>query len=200
MNLISQGFRAAMNHLLGQAGWARNRLCGYSGSTLCLSADPVQLFYTLDDDGLLADAGSAIERADVTISVPLGQLPLFVTGGLDSLMNAVRIEGHAELAETLGFVFRNLEWDVEEDISRLVGDIPAHRITGSARELRRAHDHALRSLAGNLAEYLVDEERLLITRQALSDLTRDVAQLRDHIARLTKRTERLDRLRKRPPG
>jgi len=200
MSLISQGFRLAMNHLLGQAGWARDRLLGYSGRTLRLSADPVELFYTLDDSGFLSDAGSPVERPDVTISLPLGQLPLIVTGGPNQLINAVRIEGNAELAEALGFVFRNLEWDAEADLSRLVGDIPAHRITRSAREIRRAHEHAMQSLAGNLAEYLVEEEQLLVTRRALSDFTLDAAQLRDRIARLDKRTERLDRRRKRPPG
>jgi ubiquinone biosynthesis accessory factor UbiJ len=58
----------------------------------------------------------------------------------------------------------------------------------------------MQSLAGNLSEYLVEEERLLITRRALSDFTLDATQLRDRIARLEKRTERLDRRRKRPAG
>lgn len=200
MGLISQGFRLAMNHLLGQSEWARMRLSGYSGNTLRLNADPVELFYALDDAGLLSDAGSAVERPDVTISLPLGELPLIATGGSGRLLNAVRIEGNAELAETLGFVFRNLEWDAEEDLSRLVGDIPAHRITRSAHEFRLAHEHALQSLGGNLAEYLAEEEQLLVTRRALGDFTGDATQLRDRIARLEKRTERLERRRKRLPG
>ena len=64
---------------------------------------------------------------EVSISLPAAA-PLLALQGKDAVMRAARIEGSAEFAETLGFVIRNLRWDAEEDLSKVVGDIAAHRI------------------------------------------------------------------------
>ena len=106
-------------------------------------------------------------------------------------MRAVRIEGSAELAETLGFVIRNLRWDIEEDLSRLVGDIAAHRIATGARELASWQRQATRNLAENLAEYFTQEQPLIARRDAITGFSGDVDRLRDDVARLEKRVLKL---------
>lgn len=43
-------------------------------------------------------------------------------------MTDIRISGNADLADALGFVLRKLRWDVQQEaLSRVVGDIAAHR-------------------------------------------------------------------------
>jgi hypothetical protein len=49
--------------------------------------------------------------------------PLIRADRSASLFSAATISGSADLAETLGFVFRNLRWDIEHDLSRVLGDI-----------------------------------------------------------------------------
>ena len=39
---------------------------------------------------------------------------------------AVRIEGDVQLAAEVNWLVDHLRWDVEEDLSRLMGDAPAH--------------------------------------------------------------------------
>ena len=46
------------------------------------------------------------------------------------------MQGDAEFAQEVSFLARNLTWDVEEDLSRVVGDIAAHRIVQGARQAR----------------------------------------------------------------
>jgi ubiquinone biosynthesis protein UbiJ len=70
------------------------------------------------------------------------------------MMRGARIAGAADFAEALGSVLRKLDWDAEEDLSRVVGDIAAHRIVKTAGGFAAAQAEAARRLADNFAEYL----------------------------------------------
>ncbi|MBK8119690.1 MAG: hypothetical protein IPK39_11305 [Sulfuritalea sp.] len=106
-------------------------------------------------------------------------------------MRAARIEGSAEFAEALGFVIRNLRWDAEEDLSKIVGDIAARRMVSSTREFAAWQKQAARNFAENLAEYFTEEQPLIAGRIAIADFTADIDRLRDDVARLEKRLQRL---------
>ena len=51
---------------------------------------------------------------------------------------AVKIEGDVQLAAELGWLAENLRWDVEEDLSRLIGDAPAHTLASVGRRVAAA--------------------------------------------------------------
>ncbi|MDP1588237.1 MAG: hypothetical protein Q8M07_10860, partial [Prosthecobacter sp.] len=74
------------------------------------------------------------------------------------------------------FVFRNLRWDAEEDLSKLVGDIGARRLVQGVSRFLAWQKQAATHLAENLTDYGVQENPLLIT-------TDEFATLRDGIAR-----------------
>ncbi len=190
MAIASRAFVAVLNHMLAGAGWARERLVVHSGRILRLSAPPADFLVSITPEGLLAEAPEDA-RPDVTLSVPLAETPRFLAGDASRAMNAVRIEGSAELADAFGFVLRNLRWDVEEDLSRVIGDIPAHRLVGGARALGEAGNRAWNALGANVAEYFAEEQAVLVTRPALEQMAGDAARLRDDLARLEKRVERL---------
>ena len=106
-------------------------------------------------------------------------------------MRAIDVEGDSRLAAELLVLARHLRWDAEEELSRFVGDVAAHRAVEAARAFGAWHLDAARRLAGALADYAVDEQRLLTPRASLEQLAQSVASLRDAIARLEKRVERL---------
>lgn len=190
LNFATRGALAAVNHLLARADWARERLAPHAGRCARLRAEPVDLLFAIDRDGYLIDT-DADQEPGVTLSLPLSALPGLVGGDANKAMNAVRIEGNAELADTLGFVFRNLRWDAEEDLSRVFGDIVAHRMVQGAGSLRQLHERAWAGLTGNLAEYLAEEQQALVTHGALAALGDELRALRDDLARLDKRVGRL---------
>jgi len=191
MSVLARSVVTALNHVLAQSPWACERLVVFSGAQVRLRAAPLEFDFAIDAQGRLAEPAQPPRAPDVTISVPLTELPTALPGGMTALLNAVHIDGNAELADALGFVFRNLHWDVEEDLSRFVGDVVAHRIVGTARALQDAHQRALQSLAGNLSEYLVEEQPLLVTHDTAERFEQTLRELRDGVARLEKRIDRL---------
>ena len=189
MSLSNRGFLAAINHLLAPASWARDRLAPHTGRRALLRVEPFELSFMVQPDGFLA-ATDTVEAPDVTLSIPMSAIPDFADGDSGKAMNAVRIEGNAEFADALGFVFRHLRWDAEEDLSRVTGDILAHRIVLAAKAAKAAQVRAWKAVGGNLVEYFTEEEKLLVTGAALDAHRDELARLRDDLARLDKRIDR----------
>jgi ubiquinone biosynthesis protein UbiJ len=103
----------------------------------------------------------------------------------------VEMQGDAELAQEISFLARHLTWDVEEDLSRVVGDIAAHRLVGGARALRGFGREAVLRTAQGAAEYWTEESPLIASRVKVEGFIRDVAELRDAVERLGKRIDRI---------
>ncbi len=172
----------AANHLLGQADWARRRLRGFAGRHARFEMPPWRLEFRIDDEGWFEPASS--EAVDVTVTLP-AETPLLALQGIETAMSRAHVTGNAEFATALSFVLKNLRWDAEEDLSRLVGDIAAHRIVGTASRFAAWQKEAARNLAENVAEYLGNEAGILTHR-------RDFSGFRDELAEFTRRLERLE--------
>lgn len=171
----------ALNHLLGQASWARQQLRGFAGRHARFDMPPWRLAFQISPDGLFEP--TAESEVDVTVTLP-ADTPLVALQGIDRAMSAVHVTGNAEFATALSFVLKNLRWDAEEDLSRLVGDIAAHRIVGVSSRLTSWQKQAARNLAENAAEYLGEESGLATSmgdfnafRTELAEFTRRLDQL-----------------------
>lgn len=189
--MVEQFVFLALNHLLRDSPWARERLARHAGKAARIAAPPLRLDFVINADGTLSEA--SVAETDVSITLP-AHAPLIVLGmGRDALMREAHVSGSVELADSLGFVLRNLRWDVEEDLSRLVGDIGAHRIVGTARRLGAWQSHTLNSIMGNLVEYFRDERPTVAARGPVGEFNHTVDRLRDDLARLEARISRLER-------
>lgn len=190
--MLSSAFLSATNHLLSQSGWARTRLQPHAGRTARLAIAPLaELDFSVSTEGYLA-AWSGEDAPEVLLRLAAVDLPRLLVDGLGTAMRHVRIEGNAEFADALGFVFRHLRWDAEEDLSRVFGDIAAHRLVEGGKHLVGEGRRSLERVSGNLAEYLTEESPLLVPRNALAELSQDVIALRDALGRLDKRVSRLE--------
>ena len=189
MQALPAPMLAAINHLLGQAAWAREKLVLFAGHAAQIKLPPFEAAFLIGHDGFIA-APAPDAELEVSISLP-ATTPLLALQGKDAVMRAARIEGSAEFAETLGFVIRNLHWDAEEDLSRIFGDIAAHRIVAGTREFAGWQQQAAQNFAENFAEYFTEEQPMIARRIAIADFSADIDRLRDDVARLEKRLEKL---------
>lgn len=192
---------------------ARERLSMHKGKTVSAQVGPIGESVTLmrvtaagememvgegathikDGNGRMGRRFSNAEP-DVAFVIPLKLIPRLLRGD-DSAFSAILFNGDSEFAATLSTIGRNIEWDVEEDLSNFVGDIAAHRIVGTVKSLGTwQHDAAIR-LGENIVEYLTEEKRAFIARQALESLALANEKLRDDVARFEARINaKLNRL------
>ena len=95
------------------------------------------------------------------------------------------------LARDILAVAQNLRWDYEEDLSRVFGDILAHRIGDTGRALAQWQRDSFDSLTRQTAAYWTEERPLIAARPQIEQFSRDVDTLRDDTARVEKRVEQL---------
>jgi ubiquinone biosynthesis accessory factor UbiJ len=177
-----------VNRLLDAAPWARERLAPFAGDAVELVARPLPaLRVTILEDGRLRPGGG-----EAAVTVKLGpEALLALARGEEQFLRAIEVAGNARLAQELATLARHLRWDVEEDLSRLIGDVAAHRAVAAGRDFIAWQADAARRLVGAAADYLTDESPLLVRRPDQEARARMIAELRDALARLEKRLERL---------
>jgi ubiquinone biosynthesis protein UbiJ len=109
----------------------------------------------------------------------------------EKLFGAVNLGGSAEVAVSLAFVFRNLKWDAEGDLAGIVGDIPARRLAMFGQTAIARIQQGIAKATENIAEYAVEDSRLLASDKDLSAFGKEVNSLRDDLACLEMRISRL---------
>lgn len=182
---------AVLNHLLSCQPSLATALAAHAGKSAHINAG-ISLHLRVAADGLLQAAESG--EASVTISVAPADLPR-VLANPERAVSYTKLSGDAEFARTISEVVTSLRWDAESDLAPVVGDIAAVRIVQGARAISAYATSGSRRLAENVAEYLLEENPMLLYRRAGEDFAAEVTRLRDDVERLTKRIALLEKRR-----
>jgi ubiquinone biosynthesis protein UbiJ len=182
-------FSFVLNRLLEAEPWARERLAPFAGETLELRAPPLPALRLAVREGGRVQAGEGEPSLTMTLKP---ELLAALARGEEHALRSIDVEGNARLATEVLALARHLRWDVEENLSRLIGDVVAHRLVGAARAFAAWHLDAAQRIGGALVDYATDEKPVLVRRTELATLAEPVAKLRDAIARLEKRLDRLE--------
>lgn len=178
-----------INHLITQNQWARGELLPFSGKTVQFNMSPANVNLTILEDGGLAIAGETF-HADASIYLsPSLALRLLAKDG--NAMSQVRIEGDTELAKTLAKVLQNVKWDYEEDLSKVIGDISANKLSAFAKNTAHEVKQQTVNFAEMAAEYWQEENPLIAKKRHVEDFVQKVDVLRDDVERLEKRLTKL---------
>jgi ubiquinone biosynthesis protein UbiJ len=190
MALLPHPGERAVNHVLRSAPLALERLRAHAGRTVAFRIGPMEMALTVQSTGEVA---AAVPGASEDLRVRLS--PFLVprlAAGEEAAFGEIEMQGDAQLAQEVSYLARNLRWDFEEDLSKAVGDIAAHRIASAARAFSRWGREAALRLGQNAAEYWTEESPLIASRVKVESFVREVPRLRDAVDRLEKRIERLE--------
>ena len=132
------------------------------------------------------DATATLRGTPLSLAALAGPAPESVIRRGD-----VAIEGDAEVAGRFRELGALLHPDVEEELSRLLGDVPAHQLGALARSALGWLRRGVRTSADNLAEYLAHERRDLVPRAEAQGFLHDVDTLREDADRLEARVNAL---------
>jgi len=188
--MLSAPAAVALNHLLRDAEWARAQLIPFTGRIVRFEVAPLAVAFVIESDGRLAAAPLESEAAAlVQASGPT--LVRLVWLGDESARQDVRVTGDTALASALTGVLSAMHWDVEEDLSRVIGDVAAHRVAQAGSSFLAWQGRTATNLAQSLAEYWTEERPVIAGSEAVREFVQAVDVLRDDTERLEKRVERL---------
>ncbi len=132
-----------MNHVLMQEPEAQARLARHSRRVVEARWRKFVIRLITTPAGLL-DLAPPAAVADLTFDVTQESAFELAQAALRGDKPSVRIVGDVQLAAEINWLVDNVRWDVEEDLSRIVGDAPAHALGQAGR----ATVEALRQFAG----------------------------------------------------
>ncbi len=186
----------AINHVLKGEDWALKRLRAFAGQSLRLELGRFQVPVRIDDKGLLvaqpASDSPAPVQPTVVITLP-EDTPARLLLDPASLVGLMTISGSAELADHLNFILKNLRWDAEHDLARVVGDIAARRLVKGGKQLLRWQTAQMSNAASNVVEFFTNEQATLVQRDEMSEFAASVATTRTALADLESRIATLER-------
>jgi len=189
--LLEQSINAALRlDPAGAAGLAR-----FSGKVVAIELQDSPLtVYCLPDAGSLMLLSQYSGEPDTVLrGRPLALLKL-MSGDSRRVMLAgeVKIEGDVELGRQFKQALERLQFDWEEALARIAGDVGAHKTGHLLREVASWWANTRERLAANGAEYLQQEVWVLPTRTEVEQFYQDVETLRDDVARFAARLEQLE--------
>ena len=190
MAILPHPAERAVNHVLRSRPLALERLRPHAGRTVDFRVGPLAFALTVQSTGEVVAAVPGASR-DLVVRISPFLAPRLAAGE-EAAFREIEMQGDAELAQEVSFLARNLGWDFEEDLSKVVGDIAAHRIAATARGIARWSREATLRTAQGAAEYWTEESPLVASRVKVESFSREVSELRDAIDRLEKRVERAE--------
>jgi ubiquinone biosynthesis accessory factor UbiJ len=121
-----------LNHVLQQEPEAVARLKRQKGQIAGIESAWVAMKLVVTPAGLL-DLAEADAEPDLSLKVPDTNPFSILQTLLSGDKPRMEISGDVMLAAEVNWLVDHVRWDVEEDLSRIVGDVPAHTLMKAVR-------------------------------------------------------------------
>lgn len=180
-----------INHVLSSEPWATGELARHAGKTILLKLPVGDLCFEITPAGLLA-VSEASDTSSLVLEVSARALSELAgsTGSLrEQAFKAVKITGDADLAQLLGRLVGQVRWEYEEDLARLVGDVPANFAVRQGKKFVSASKSAASDLLSNVVEYVSEERKVLLNQRDFMAHKNELNELRDAVDRMEKRIQ-----------
>jgi ubiquinone biosynthesis protein UbiJ len=193
LNLIE----AELNRCVGESTAARDVLARLDGTSFAVHVEGLGLTGVLHAEGERLRIDSDAASATATLSAtPLDLLRLLRADGVSGVKRTrASLSGDLEVADRYARMLKLARPDLEGEVARWVGDVPAHALGEAVRGLAAWLGRAGAALRMNTAEYLQEESRALPAPLEAQAFYSDVERLRDDVERLAARLARLERNR-----
>ena len=182
-----------INRALRDDPWAAARLAAFAGSSLRIAmADRALMRYTIEPDGLIA-AHQVFGDDEPTLSIDLpgNAASLFLSHGRQGVIKAAKIRGNIDLANALNDVMDQIRPDPEAFLASKIGDIAAHRLMGFAQSFKQGAEELVVRLKDQFTEHVAEGQSVIVPTPEVHAFMDDVSNLRNDVARLQQRVDRL---------
>jgi ubiquinone biosynthesis accessory factor UbiJ len=187
--MLKQLVTRFLQHLTNQNNWSRPLLQAFAGKIVAFDFTLITANVIILEDGSLAISGDTA-MPDATIYLP-PSLVLRLLANDEAAKMQIKIEGDAHLATEFSKVLQNMRWDVEEDLSHVVGDIAASKIGAASQFAFATAKTQSINLAEMLSEFWQEEKPILAKKRHVESFNADVDTLRSDVARIEKRIAKL---------
>jgi len=178
-----------LQHLMQQNSWTAPLLQPYAHKNVCIDFKVAQTTLTILNNGELAVAGET-GQADATIHMP-PSLAMRLLRKDPLAHSLIKIDGDAALGMAVGKILSALRWDIEDDLSKVVGDMAAYQVVQMSQEKLQRWQSQAKNLGEMLVEYWQEEQPIIAKKNRVEQFNQSVDQLREDTDRLQQRVDKL---------
>ena len=180
-----------LQHITNQNNWSRPYLAPFAGNVMQFDFSLVKANLIILEDGSLSFAG-VTATADAVIRLPPSlAMRLMAQDGAAKMQ--IEIDGDTHLATELSKVLQQMRWDIEEDLSYLVGDITANKVVAGGKKIAQETKNQTVNLVEMLSEYWQEEKLVIAKKWQVEKFVKDVDSLKSDIARFEKKLQKLSK-------
>ena len=131
-----------------------------------------------------------------------GELLSYARGAIASVMDTpnpdelLQISGDTHLVAVMRDFLRSVQPDFEEQLSSLIGDIPARHVGNQVRSFAEWAEQVGQSIAVNTGEYLTEEKQLLAVKSRIDRFLTAANQLQIATEELARRVDTLEKVKR----
>ena len=151
-----------------------------------------RFFIVIDSNGLQFHKKYFSQENTLIESTGNNFLHIFIKGADTKTLfdYPMTISGNTHNLEVLRDAFKNLDLDLEEKLSQIVGDVAAHKLFSHAKNAKNSVCETSEKLTDQIKEYIYFEAKHFPTRKQVEGFYQDIAKLRDDVERLEAKTDR----------
>jgi ubiquinone biosynthesis protein UbiJ len=184
-----------LNRLVGESTAAQDLLERLRGTSFAVHVEGLGVTAVLHAEGERLRIGTDAEAATATLrATPFDLMKLARAGGVSDVKRTqANFSGDLQVAERYSQLLKLARPDIEDEVAKWVGDVPAHALGEVARGAGAWLARAAGALRMNTAEYLQEESRVMPAALEADAFYSDVERLRDDVERTAARLARLER-------
>jgi ubiquinone biosynthesis protein UbiJ len=189
--MFKVAFTQLLSHIQDQNTWAAALLLPHVGQVIEFSVSVLSQRFTVLENGQLVASGETAEPDATVKLMPTTLLRLLAKD--EAAKSQITITGDSALASTVAKMFANMRWDATDDLSKVIGDVPAEEISRFSKAAASSAVETSKNAASMVSEYLQEETMVIVKPRHIETFNDSVDTLRGDTARLEKRIEKLNK-------
>lgn len=189
-SILTYPLVSCLNRLADRSDHIKQRLQARAGETTCFRIDALaDLYVAITQEGHFTATGNDAQ-ATAVLDIPAGLLPRIASGDRNAFRK-ITVSGDPALADTLIYMGKIFQAEIEENLSSVIGDVFARRVTSTGQELVRWHLDSIHAVSRSLGEFLSEERQVIANRTRFHQLASEISSLQQKLSQLEERITKL---------
>jgi ubiquinone biosynthesis protein UbiJ len=189
---LTRMMNAAISKLISYDPQAGSKLQPLAGKAIRVQIEPVKLTFELNITGdSLVVSNDPARQVDTTISGKPSSLFAMSNNQHIPGLDGVQIQGDASAGQFVAEFLKQLRPDWEDAWCDLLGEGPGYQVAQFLGQLKAGGQRLAESLRRNTREYLLEENRELVSTREMDDFLDQVDDLRADLVRVERKLNAL---------
>jgi ubiquinone biosynthesis protein UbiJ len=179
--------RKLTNHLFKQNEWLKKDFSKHKSKSIMFNVGPIHFALMINESGI-PEYIEYLETYDAEIKLTISSAMALMRGDRKA---HIEIKGDIEFATLVNKALKDIEWDYEDDLSEIIGDIPAYQLVKLGKKIAQSTKETSFNIADTFKEYWLEEKPLIAKKRLVEQFNKEVDSLRFDTDRLEQRLKKL---------